>query len=329
MKKPPVSSYTSYGALFSIINEDAWPWIYNNFIQIRFAHEWNILAFDNHHLFLSNCPFLDYYIISKEFIISKNISLLDIIVEAVDLNYYLFMYIDRYYIPVYSTYQKQHFEHEIFISGYNLNKKTIIFSDNISYGKFETAECTIEEFEKAYWNISDKHTFMTEIKFLRQRSNEQFKFNLKNVINQLKNYLYSNETFDLLYLQDCDFGFKAYKKILQMIDSSIEKRELIDIRPFHIIYEHKLLMKNRILYMICNCYLENNNIFLQKAIDLKNKYLHLRDIVLKYNMHIELYKNYKNKLTKTIKDILDENIHLEKDFISQLIDSLELTNGQN
>ena len=46
--EPLISTYTSYGAIFSIIPRSAMPWVLNNFIQIRHG-AWQRLTFINYY----------------------------------------------------------------------------------------------------------------------------------------------------------------------------------------------------------------------------------------------------------------------------------------
>ena len=48
--EPLISTYTSYGAIFSIIPRSAMPWVLNNFIQINFVEAWGMATFDFHKL---------------------------------------------------------------------------------------------------------------------------------------------------------------------------------------------------------------------------------------------------------------------------------------
>ena len=56
VKEPPISAYTPYGFLFSIIDEKMKEWVYNNFINIRKYKDWGIVGFDHHLRLLEDCP---------------------------------------------------------------------------------------------------------------------------------------------------------------------------------------------------------------------------------------------------------------------------------
>ena len=61
VRQPFVATYTSYGTIFSILPENALSWIMNNFIQIHYVYDWDMVTFDGHKLLMSNCPSIDYF----------------------------------------------------------------------------------------------------------------------------------------------------------------------------------------------------------------------------------------------------------------------------
>ncbi len=317
MQDPIISASTSYGSLFSIIDDKVWPWIFSNFIQIRYAHWWHMYAFDNHHLFLSNCPAIEYYIIPQSIIISKwNKSLKELIIDVVNSDFYLFLYTDYYYIPASESFLKIHGEHEIFIFGYDLERDLVFVADNLQNGKFIKTQCTFDELEKGYWAVKGNYSFQTDVRFLKTKKNVICNFDLEQVIIELDNYLQSKRTIDLLDEQKCDFGFDAVERILETLNNTSGVENYIDIRPFHLLYEHKLLMDMRIKYMVGNGYLLNNNELVMDFTLLKKKYLIIRNNVLKYNVR------HDPKILSYIVNNLHENIKIEKNLITNLIISL-------
>jgi hypothetical protein len=314
MHDPIINCYTSYGSLFSIVDDKIWPWVFNNFIQIKYAHNWHILIFDNHHFILNTCPGIDYYEIPQNILINKwEKSLRHFIIDSIDAGYYLFMYSDRYYISKSDSFMKNHINHEIFVFGYDLEKDLVFIADNLSYGKFIRTECTFDELEKGYWSMGREFTFQTNIRFIKPQVEVVCKFDLEQVINGLNSYLYSKRSYNSVYDQKYSFGLDSMNIILMNLNDIYKKQAHVDVRPFHLFYEHKLLMEKRVHYMIENGYLTNSSELLSDFILLKNEYMILRNKVLKYNI-----KNDSNMLQEIIKR-LDENIKTEKSLVNKLI----------
>lgn len=203
MRTPEVSTYTSYGCLFSIMDDRLWPWIYNNFIQITYAHTWGIFAFDNHVRLLSNCPGISYYEIPRTVVDYKwDKKIKNLIIEALEMDYYIYIYVDRYYLKQSSSYQKYPSPHEVLICGYDLNKSTFTIADNLENGKFIVTECTFDEVEKGYWAIKSNYDFMTNIRYLKKKKEYTCEINLPQIIFNIENYLISKKIMTLFRIKN-------------------------------------------------------------------------------------------------------------------------------
>ncbi|OMF98445.1 hypothetical protein [Paenibacillus sp. FSL R7-0337] len=311
VREPVIKSYTSYGCLFSIVGDETWPWIFNNFIQIRYARGWEIYTFDNHHMLLQNCPGLSFYILPQEIVKLKFGSLKKTIIDAIDNGYYLFIFIDRYYLHVTDSYEKEHFFHELFIFGYDIERDIVFIADNLVDGKYITTECPFSELEEGYTSIVSEYSFMTDIRFLKPNSDVDCKINLKQIIYGLENYLHSKRTFDLLEEQEFQYGFNAIKLIFDDLDGELGS---LDYRAFHFLYEHKILMELRLKYLADKAIIgEEIKSILSDSQKLKNNYLLLRNLVLKYNITLD------GSILKSISNRLSSNIKEEQNFINALI----------
>jgi hypothetical protein len=317
MCDPIINSYTSYGSLFSIINDSMWPWIFSNFIQIRYAQGWRIYTFDNHHLLCSNCPSLAYYVLPQDLIISKwNKSLKDLIIESVNSDYYVFLYADRYFLSISNRFMQVHFPHEIFIFGYNLEKDLVYVADNLQHGKFIRNECTFSELEAAYWAVKQQYSFLTDVRLFKPKNDITPSFDLDQVLISLDNYIHSKRTIDLLNEQKCDFGFNALNRLLEDLNNRLKVTGSLDIRPFHFLYEHKLLMEMRVKYMTQNGYLKDKDNLIINFSKLKDEFLILRNTVIKYNFTQDI------KILYNIIHKFEQNITIEKNLIENLMQRL-------
>ncbi|WP_029501825.1 hypothetical protein [Lachnoclostridium phytofermentans] len=312
-KKPSITCYTAYGLLFSVLPESMIPWIHNNFIQLRYSKGWNIVTFDNHHLFLSHCPSISFRTIPK-YIITEGFlgNIKQLIIEAINANEYVFMYVDRFYIKEAQWfYQKKHMEHEVFIYGYDLGKDVVYLADNLQNGKFVFVECPFSEIEQSYRSIDSRYDFMTDVGVLSVNPEVKSYINVKQIADGLERYIESKETFDVRYEQPCDFGFHVIEivrdKFLKCSNGDV------DFRPFHLLYEHKLLMKQRVEYLQENGYLVEGCVKLSDFGELESDYYTLRNTVMKYN----LLKN--RQMLEDIAVRLDDLCAREKVLLSSLL----------
>lgn len=323
MHEPIIATYTSYGAIFSMIGDSCKEWLYNNFIQIRFASGWGILTFDKHQYLMSNCPGLNFYAMPREVLEERyDNSLFSFIKSAIDLNFYVFLFVDRYYIPINDNYKKEHASHELFITGYDLDDNTVIVSDNIMDGKFNTMKCKIEELEEAYAKMDIEYTFLSELRMVRVVPDGGEPFRIRQVKFELERYLYSMPAYDLVYTQDYIFGFEVCEFILKAMEEWNAKKEHYDKRIFHLLYEHKIIMEERVDYMEKNHYIPQNSGLLEEATALKKEFLLIRNSVVKRSVMLHTGKGNVESLTQSLTEKVKETFKREKKFIKDLIDQI-------
>ncbi len=283
-KKPEITCYTAYGLLFSVLPDSMIPWIHNNFIQLRYSKGWDIVTFDNHHLLLSHCPSISFRTLPK-YIITKGFSgdIKKLIIEAINENEYVFLYVDRFYIKAAQWfYQKQHMYHEVFIYGYDLEKDIVYLADNLQNGKFVFAECSFCEIEQSYNSIDSRYDFMTDVGVLSVNPEVKSYINIKQIADGLERYLESKDTFDVRYEQPCEFGLQVAEVIRNKL--LLCSNGDVDLRPFHLLYEHKLLMKQRVEYLSEYGYLMEGSVNTSDFETLASEFFLLRNIVMKYNL---------------------------------------------
>jgi len=301
---PIVNTYTSYGAIFSILPQSAFPWIMNNFIQLNFVYNWDMATFDYHRMFMSNCPSIGFYEETGKTLSSRGENgLKDAIVMGIEREEYLFIYADRFFLKVAEEYQKEHMPHEIFIYGYDLTENIVYVADNLLYGKFIFTTCSFEELTEAYSNINLEYEFMHTIRYLKVHENTYCKLNINQIMRGLDSYLNSYESFDIVGNDSkVDYGVSVYDTILNIIAHA--NGEGVDIRFFHLLYEHKLLMEMRVRYLIEHNYISQGEIDIEEFEKLKITVFTLRNMVLKYNFlkSKDLLDRIYNKLVKIRKE---------------------------
>ncbi|GIQ70799.1 hypothetical protein DUZ99_16810 [Xylanibacillus composti] len=312
-REPLISAYTSYGSIFSLMEDRLWPWVYNNFIQIRFAPNWRIYTFDHHPILLKNCPGIAFHSLPQEMVVQTGKTLKQIIIDAIDMGYYLYIFVDRYYIPQSDSYQKEQHIHELFIFGYDLERDVAFVADNLQNGKFVQTSCPFVELEKGYWTIPADFDFWTEVRFLKRKADYECKLNLENIAASIESYLHSRKTFDLVEEQECEFGLESLDRLLDYVGNPELAGHYLDIRPFHFLYEHKLLMATRTKYLMEQERVAFDQSLLGQSINLEKQYMYLRNLVLKYNVKRD------QALRDSIYQKLENNLGEERQFLSALL----------
>ncbi|RAI89552.1 hypothetical protein DET54_11420 [Paenibacillus pabuli] len=316
--EPYINTYNIYGTTCSIASHDSriWPWIYNNFIQIRYVPDWNSYFFDNHHLIFDTCPLYSKYRIPRSMLQMKWNSIKEFIIESIDLNLYVYLYIDRFHLSVSKSYKKNRNSlHEILIYGYDSDQEIFYVADNLLEGKYIRTECTYNEIELGYMGVYSDNDFFTSVTLLEKRD-EDFTFRVKQVKDLLQNYLTSKETSDLAFKEERIFGFEAWKSFY----TNLIANQVIDRRAFHFFWEHKKVMTDRVRYLIDNEYIHKN--YVNEALyaefkKLEKNALIIRNLALKYSVSKDdIHFSKLSNLTET-------TIEYEKSLVQSLILSFE------
>lgn len=299
------------------------PWVCNNFIQIRYNANWETVTFDNHVLMLSYCSAFNFK--SIPFYISQKLcrgEIQNFVIDAIDHERYVFMYVDRFYIKSSDAYKKKHYSHELFVYGYDEHKKVFYIADNLSQGKFIFTECEFAELEEGFHAVDKQYDFMTDIGLINKNMEVESEINIGQIIDGLERYLMSIPTYDMRPEQPYLFGRDVVKFIR---DHYLIHRngEEIDIRAFHLLYEHKLLMEMRVEYLLHAGYISPKQVDLDEFTELKNDYLQLRNVIIKYNI-----TNNANTLNRSVLK-MDELIYNEEAILKKLLQTCKETESNN
>ncbi|MBY0205901.1 MULTISPECIES: hypothetical protein [Paenibacillus] len=315
---PYLNTYNLYGTTFSIAShdEEIWPWVYNNFIQIRYVPEWKSYFFDNHHLIFDNCPFYARYRIPQSMMEMKWKSLKECIIDSINLDCYVYLYVDRYFISKSTVYQKKKdIWHEILIYGYDSNKEIFYVADNLREGKYVLTESDFNEIEVGYNSILSDNDFYKGITLLQKRDGD-FTFKIGHVKEQLLNYLSSTPTQDMAFKEESIFGMNAWMQLI----SDLKEKTKVDKRAFHLFWEHKKVMVDRITYLESEKYLkpEDGSFFKNEFVLMEKRAFVLRNLALKYMITQE----YQIKI-QLIEELVS-SLERENELITKLINNLEI-----
>ncbi|WP_139209369.1 hypothetical protein [Paenibacillus sp. OK003] len=331
MYEPQLSTYNVYAALFSIIakNDDYLPWLYSNFISIGINTCDDTIYFTDHFSFFeygrgyTSCPWLEVEKPAHKLIYSfykSNIK--DALLSYLNQDKYVWLYLDQYYIPQSENHLKKHRDHSVLVYGYDDEQKLFHLADNLDGGKFAKVTITYEQLVNAWENDICEH--FRRFFIVLNRKDASYDFDICKVKKQIENYLSSrciDEGFfwnqiavdgPHAYVQHKDywiFGQDVYRYVQQQINK-IKTSKIdtdLDIRVFHLLWEHKICMLERMKFIV------NNE-------DLCNEYevvshvsLVIRNLVIKYNIS----KN--NRLLDDINNKLEEVVQLEKNVLVKLI----------
>lgn len=313
---PLLNCYTKYGTLFSILDLSNDPWAFNNFIQLVYVKEWDMFTYEAQSYILEYCPYLICEKFSDALLnpVYQN-DLSAFIMNAINQGKYLFLWVDRYHLPVSASYQKHHVPHELFIYGYDQDSQEIYIADNLQHGKFTFTKCGFRDINAGHFclhDIYDMRRIMTiQVNPLRPLASSPI--DVPRIKHSLEFYLNS---LDFIYV-DKEPKISGIKILDHMLALAPKKQEY-DLRAFHLLYEHSLFMERRVSYLAQNNLLTCHTFDVSPYTQLKNNALIMRNLVIKHQLthDAQLFQ----KLKMMLLNFKDMQIKLFTDLILMLDD---------
>jgi len=321
MRYPPITSSPPHADLLSVImtEADSYDWIMMNYIQLRMALNVPCFApcgdFERYHetatSIWNDCPWVSKQVISREVISRKWNSFIEFVIENIFTKNYVYVNIDRYYIEAYDDYGKRHFRHEIFIYGYDIESEMLYVADFFENGKYSYSTVSFTQLEEAYSGIHQSINdeigdFLSGVHLIKLR-NKTFPFHGaydRNVwfcadvmISRIKDYLSSkNESLDDNVWGASLYGEIKNRLILLCNGTAMEKVHL-DVRAFHVLYDHKVMMVMRVNYLFDNQIISDKR-FMKEGEKIRDTANMIRNMYLKFEIKSD------NKILFKIIDLL-------------------------
>lgn len=280
--------YDAYPLSILAADNDYLPWFYSNYIQLccnknylvgdscfyekRPWHYNRYIPLNDKNIQEKNGIFLEFFGPNQAFsspwirlekmswdIINKSkIDIIEFIKVYIDNNYYFSGYIDEYYITDRKAYLKYHWAHDIFIYGYDDDKKIFYTS---GYGKeniFKSTEVTYENFLKSFINnnqCKDKYYWTDNIYFFKKNNQTSYPLNIRLIYKLLEEYVFSRNSSENYSRYSTDitnmsFGVSVYETLIEYCELLLNEKVQVDLRIPNLLFEHKKCMKLRVAYII-------------------------------------------------------------------------------
>ena len=308
-RTPMITSWQWHATLFSILSEDdnAKKWIFSNYIQYR-CYEIEEIFTGDKMLFtdimpgsssLKECPYLITSLMTKEQIESYCGDIVDFIIKTIDLGGYVYGVFDEAKIlsDVNVDYK---FPHELFIYGYDIDGEGFYVGDFTFKDKYAHNKLSFEDVRKGYDVItaSDDHMFKDDYNGTRGlyvifKNTDTCYYQLDTVLirDTLREYLNSQDTKNHFRMMrnrfnDTTFGVEVYDKVLERINYQMSLEEPdFDVRALHVMYDHKVLMLERIKYLMANGYLNYDEDLIKSYEEVVKNMLAARNLLLKISLN--------------------------------------------
>ena len=324
---PPVNGYLHHAFPLSIMacNEDYLPWFYSNYIQLYCSKNFDDLACPlNFYIYenFNNFSLLDCQMLTRDIVLSMT-DILSFLTGSIDKGYHVSLYVDEYYIPNTKAYKKVHFTHDLLVSGYSKKNKSLFVSTYMNQ-KYVSTTITFREFLKSFKEVDTERFDYAELIRLFRYNNKPYPFNVGLTIDYLSDYLRASNHFRCASFPDeshLAFGVAIYhylkRNLLADADRGIKE---IDIRPTHILWEHKLAMKNRIEFLLDNQYIKSHEIYTEYS-SIENSTQKIRLALIRYNI------SGKKDQIHYICNTLDQIMSQERTTLEKLLKELKEYSG--
>lgn len=329
--QPPVTSYPAIANTMSILWTNkmvAMPWISDHFIQLlgrKTTHTRYQLHGTFHEAELGynkpiflGCPLIETSRVERTIMGYPKFDILSYVRFCIEQNSYIHMCLDRYYISSTEQYQKKHHLHSILIFGYD-DKHRCIHARDFLNNKYVDFEISYKDFRNSYRFLDDNTTkdYQKYISVLKYKP-YSYRFNLNKMIRNYREYLSGTDSSNV-YADDpvySDLSFSMGIRYYDVLEHLLHE-DAVDIRPFHVLCDHKVLQQLRIRYLIQNDYLKNSSSVEELAESIKNKSTILKNIALKRNI---TPSTPNTKIIELCKELKEE----DRFFVSTLLSNISV-----
>lgn len=179
--------------------------------------------------------------------------IIQLISNMIQYNYYICGEINEYYVPHRLNYQKQYFEHDFLIYGFDSDRKEVNLIGYTDRGIYEETTLSFKDLERGLYSFKSTNW----INFIKIDKDYEFVFDLKQYKSLLNDYLQSKNTYHQFEDKPCTFGINA---IMNFAQDLRENCVLDDLKYYRLLFEHKKSMYYKIKYLLDHQYIEDKNL---------------------------------------------------------------------
>jgi hypothetical protein len=328
---PPVCSYLHHAIPLSIIlsNPHSIEWFYCNYLQTCNLLDNRPYPNEYFQFFPHNFNWEGSYFLDVQWWQYDNTDeIIDFCRYWIKKGFYLDFDIWEADLPGTRGYGKFKVTHQCLIYGYDDEKKefySINFDPKLT---FCIIKHTYADFIKAFKSVcvylKETKQYLKEEYTLRILKPQDREYNLEipvlkqifldylNSYNSAKKHYYANYFEKKRYTK---WGVDVVSYLIDYIENN--NRRKIDYRAFHGLWEHKVIMADRVTYLTQKNMIKADDVILQEFHKIVTLAKAVRLLIIKYNITFE--KNLLTKVFTNLKDIFT----IEKQSIESVIQMLE------
>ncbi|MBB3114041.1 hypothetical protein FHS18_006157 [Paenibacillus phyllosphaerae] len=287
MKYPPITSYPYIANLLSVVlnDEDAEEWFYSEFSQLEMPDNVHRTRLDfNTSLLWKSCPFIYYQRMSRTMVDASG-SLENFIIQAIGNGNYVYFLGNYYHNPLSEAYQTNYFLHDIFIFGYDRERRVFHVADFFKDQKYSYEELSFEDVGRMYVGVRAGDDWLEGVELISPRK-KVFRFKPDQIREKLMDYIEGVRPVSIVHVpaehyKHCwVFGSGVYSQLSYYMSLLSQNLIHFDIRPFHVLYDHKVAMRLRIEFLEERSLLPKEMEFSVQYKDIENRAQSLRNYII-------------------------------------------------
>ena len=274
---PTITSFPGRADIYAISesNQSIIPWLMENYIQTESLYMEEQMECDIDFyippqvLYRGNSaletqynfnPYLKVMSIKTKMINEEGI--IDFMIERIKEGFYVNMDINTKYVSNYDFVDL----HTIFIYGFDDEKKIFFAADFFMNGKysfqtcnFQEIEAAVEKYDKSIMNWGGLFNEESILSLVKIDNDFKYKFDIKRFKNAILEYLNEKHEMEMVFRATNrlreetpyrEFGNLHYDNVMKFVRRSFDLKSTIqNVRVFHVLYDHKVALKQRIEYI--------------------------------------------------------------------------------
>lgn len=255
---PPIAGYqyVAYPLCTVLTRKEALPWFYSNFIHLYCHHDLDgesasrsvPLTFYGEDFM--RCPWLITQKLEREIVLDSPPGIVEFLVNGINSGYTISLNVDEFYIPRRRVYRQTHYAHDILVYGYDDAKRTFLVLGYDEEMQFRKTHVPFHELEQGFRHLEWTDNYAEQIYLYKFNKAGSYRLDVAFIKESLEEYVAASNvslrnrgTADPL---EAAFGTDVYSALIRNIPALVRRR---DIRPIHILWEHKKTMGLRIDYL--------------------------------------------------------------------------------
>ncbi|WP_408895271.1 hypothetical protein [Paenibacillus taichungensis] len=322
IKYPYITSLPAFANTCAILSaqkeEEILPWFCHNHIQLVAWDEPEMYIQFYSPIFRKFYRMFTLHHYKKETLMKWCKNITEFIIDEINGEGYVYLSIDKYYIPDYTGYKLKHSAHDMLIYGYNKLEKNFYIADFFQ-SSYAFSKTSFNNVENAFLSQYSEGEWFKGMQIL-QFNKCDYTLDLEYLIKQLNDYLCENKSSKEYKLveepgKDSDaWGIGIYR-YLQNYTTNAEPSEFSLIRSLHLLSDHKEVMLRTISYLGAKGCIVNQEKHEYGFREIKRLCLILRNICLKHS----LSKGNRTLVIEKIKKMLVEIETKERKVIFELL----------